>query len=192
MIAIGQPTRTAIQFFVRLLPAVASLVLAGIVYYQRNENIRLTTGLSAAVMALESSASACAVPSSTARTAAGSMLSLDFPRQRPLLLLVTDRNCSYCQSALSGWSQTLQRFPLIDGFIFDSHNSYSRADFDKWNLSLGRVLLSLTPIAPYQRIIDTTPTVVLIGRTGFVLGLWTGELSAVHLEELNVRIKTLL
>ena len=125
-------------------------------------------------------------------TATGTRTQLEFPRQRAVLLLASDRECLYCKSALSAFRELTASYPAIDHWIYDSTASYSGADLTREGVEATRVLVPVSATAPWPELLRKTPSVILVGKTGRVLGLWPGELDGGRLKSVRTSLEALL
>jgi hypothetical protein len=176
----------------RFLLAAMAVLLSAVVFFLARQNIALRKSLDASITTAETAVSACTLPPLTGFTAADTTFNLDFPRPKPVLILVADRNCPYCGSALKNWAALEKQFPTVDALIYDKKRSYARSDWEGAGIQLQHVLVSVPPIMPYNQILTGTPTVVLISRNGGVLGSWKGELNGQLLGKITTSVSTLL
>lgn len=169
-----------------------SSILSAWLLYLARENFSLRTALQSALAGLDASSTACILPEVHANTLTGASLSLKFPRQRPTLILSIQRGCAYCNSALNTWPNLLRSIPTVDGIVYEGGGPYSSFELENSGIHPSSVITSSLTTLPYSELLRPTPTVMLIGRSGRVLGRWTGELSGAQALLIEIRIHTLL
>lgn len=176
---------------VRLLSLGVVLVSIWLVYLSR-ENYNLRQQLTSALASLDVSSTSCVLPPVTSSTATGANLTLTFPRDRPALILSIRRGCDYCNSALNTWPALLRITPGIDGIIYEGTGPYSRLELEASGIAPEVVMKTPLTTSPYSELLRATPTVMLVGKSGCVLGKWTGELSRQQVARISAAIRTLL
>ncbi len=176
----------------RYLSWLAIVGLSALIVHLSNQNRRLVASVSALTAAAATSATACLLPPKMATTASNAAFVLEFPRTRALMLLASDRNCQYCESAIENWSSLLKDFPALEGALFDGRRSYPVAELARHGISPNRVLVSLPAVAPYKDLLSGTPALLLVGRNGRVLGIWKGPLSASAMQSIKLTVGALL
>lgn len=168
------------------------LVLAALVLHLSRQNRRLVATVTAVTAVSASSASACILPPITALTATNQSFVLEFPRSRPVMILVSDRNCPYCDAAIDQWKGLLKLYPRVEGLLYDRARSYGLPELNRQGVELRNVLVSLPLVTPYTELLSGTPTFMLVGRKGRVLGVWKGRLSAQTIETIKLTVEALL
>jgi len=160
--------------------------------YVANDNQRLKKSLAIAIDGMSSSTSACVLPELVSATASKTQVDIGFPRAQPLLLLSSRSTCPYCKTALQSWTAFVAKHPELDHFVYDGTHSYTLNELQQHNVDPATVLISRASVAPYNDLLTTTPTVILVGRTGRVLGLWSGELSTERMKVIDQSVSGLL
>jgi hypothetical protein len=178
----------------RLLGYVSALAVLGLscrVLYLQGENSRMHEAFANVYASTDASFSACVLPQLRGRTASGGALALEFPRQKPLLLLVSNKACPNCTGALEKWGRLVKRLP-VDGLVFDLGRSYSDSELESAGVASENVGVAVDAADPYRTLFAATPSVILVGRTGAVLGVWRGELSARRVAAIESSVAALI
>lgn len=161
----------------RLIPAVAVVVLSVALFTITKDNAHLRTELSAAIDSIAASKGACILPTAQGRSLTTRPIKLSFPNDQPTLILASRHDCKYCKSVLLYWSKIVGKFPQVRSFVYDPSSSYSVQDLEESKISSETVISNRIGAAPYNELLNSTPTIVLVGTSGRVLAVWAGELS---------------
>lgn len=137
------------------------------------------------------STSPCPLPAFDSSTIDGTVRKISFPRNGATIILGSDRDCTYCQSALAGFADLSGKFPRLKPFLHDPRHTYSASEIAvkgppgmEITISEGRTVL--------DDLLQKTPTVLLVSPSGTVLGRWSGELSTYQLNSIRFAIESLL
>lgn len=171
--------------------SIATIFLSCALLYVARENRRLGREVEIAVAAAVTGPSACMLPPIRTVTMAHEPFAADFPRDRPIIILATDRNCHYCGAALNRYAELIRKLPPADALVYDGKRSYTLPDIGGAGIRPSNVLIYPLGPGPYNELLGATPTILLISRTGRVLGRWKGELTDSRTEDIR-RTATLL
>jgi len=163
--------------FYKLSLSVLLIGLAAMLTYVTRLNGELKRDLSDVIDSIAASKGSCVLPPMASETEGAKSISLAFPRERPLLVLAARRDCPYCKFALRAWSGLIKDFPQLDTFLYDPTKSYTLDELSQHGIPPDSVLITKASTAPYNELLSRTPTVMLVGRSGRALAVWTGELS---------------
>ena len=173
--------------------AILLLGMSGALIYVDLQNVQLKRDLKTAFDVTQARVAACVLPALLSTTADSAAMELAFPRSRPLLLLSSRSDCKFCTNALKGWVELIANYRnQVDGFVYDGSRSYSSAELRQSGVDPGTVFTPTAKISPYRELLSTTPTVMLVGRSGRVLAVWRGELSPDRLRVIRSAIQGLM
>jgi len=105
----------------------------------------------------------------------GGAVSFAFPRKRALAILSTDKDCAYCGSAIAAWKGLQARYPGADWYIYDRKHSYAATALSEQRVDASRILTEASTPSQFSILAASTPSFLLISRSGNVLGYWKGE-----------------
>jgi len=178
---------------VKYLPGVCILALASVSIFEARQASDLRRQLTVALRSVDLSAVACVLPSEYSfRTTLGAFAQIEYPRPHAVLLLAISKDCPFCSSALSQWLVLERKFPELDAFIYDAKRSLSENELYRDGIDPARVLVGNEVSPIFADVLKATPTVVLVARTGRVLGSWRGELTSEEMSTIQSGIKALL
>ncbi len=174
------------------LSTVLAAALAAACAYVGWQNGRLRRRVLALSAGAAASYSGCVLSGLTAQAADDSRVEVRFPRQRPVLFLAADSGCHYCAEAIPAWVKLATDHPALDNYLVNKRNSYSAADLRSLGLNLKRVLTLQQPGAPYSSLLAATPTTVLAGRDGTVVGVWRGPLNGERIDQIKETVRAIM
>jgi|ERR1041385_4554700 hypothetical protein len=180
------------SIILRILTSTLLVALATSLVHLTHVNLVVRHELTEALDAIAAGKGACVLPPLISETAASTVYTLSFPRERPVLVLASRRDCPYCESSLRHWRGIIDRFTEMDGIIYDPTTSYSLKELDLGGVPAASVLTTRSAPEPYQSLLSKTPVLMLVGRSGRVLAVWTGELSSERVRLIQSSIQNLL
>lgn len=115
-----------------------------------------------------------------------SLVTLDFAQEKSnSLFLVVSQSCEYCDKNWTFWLKLLRQRPDAHVVIADAAGDLSASYFRKVGADMPRQFIRLSPAARAQYGLRVTPTTVVLGERGRVLGVWLGVLSEKKVSEIE-------
>lgn len=106
------------------------------------------------------------------------IVTLDFSRQSGRsLFLVVSRSCTYCGRNWKYWLRLLESHPKAEVVVADVAGDVSASYFREVGSRVPERVLKLNGLTRVEYGLRITPTTIVLGPNGRVLGVWLGVLN---------------